>query len=60
VVSCGVVKGKIAKGLDLAVEARKWKEEFGELISEKIEEWVKDALDDYKFFKVRNLRLIDS
>jgi hypothetical protein len=39
--SCGVVKGKTGEGLDLVVEARKWKEEFGEVIYGKMEEWVR-------------------
>jgi hypothetical protein len=36
--SCSVIKGKTAEGLDLVVEARKWKGEFGALIGEKMEE----------------------
>jgi hypothetical protein len=59
-VSCGVVKGKTAEGLDLVVEVRKWKEEFGEVIGGKMEEWVKGAMDDYEFFKERKLRPKDS
>jgi hypothetical protein len=53
------MKGKTAEGLDLVVEASKWEEEFGEVISGKIEEWVKGAIDNYEFFKGRKLRPIE-
>jgi hypothetical protein len=43
----------------LVVEARKWKEEFGEVIGGKMEEWVKGAMDDYEFLMERKLRPIE-
>jgi hypothetical protein len=58
--SCGVVKGNTAEGLDLVVEASKWREEFGELIGGKMEAWVKGAMDDYEFFKESKLTPIES
>ena len=57
--SCGVIKGKSAEGVDLVVEARKWKEEFEEVIGGKMEEWVKGAMDDYEFLMERKLRPIE-
>ena len=57
--SCGVVKRMTAEGLDLVVEASKWKEESGEVIGGEMEEWVKGAMGDCEFFKERKLRPIE-
>ncbi|EED18828.1 hypothetical protein TSTA_125420 [Talaromyces stipitatus ATCC 10500] len=54
--SSGVMNDKMAKNLDLAVERKKWKQEFGGLIGEKMVEWVEAAMEDYEYLKERRLR----
>lgn len=54
--STGLIKGKLTTEIDLDVEAGKWREEFGEVVGEKIERWVRDAMPDYEFLKARGLR----
>lgn len=53
--SAGIVPGKTSEGLDMGVEA-KWKEEFGEILGEKMREWVVAAMPDYEFLRERRLR----
>ena len=54
--SAGVVSGKTTEGLDIDLEAKKWKQEFGEEMGDKIEGWVRAAIPDYEFMKARKLR----
>ena len=54
--SAGVVGGKTAEGLDIDSEAKKWREEFGEEMGKKIENWVRAAIPDYEFMKARRFR----
>jgi hypothetical protein len=49
--SAGIVPGKTSEGLDMGVEAKKWKEEFGEILGEKMREWVVAAMPDYEFLR---------
>lgn len=55
--SGGIVEGKTAEGIDVDVEAVKWKEEFGEEEGKKIERWVRKAMPDYEYMKEKRLRL---
>ncbi|TKA65160.1 hypothetical protein B0A49_13018 [Cryomyces minteri] len=54
--STGIQKGKAAPNIDIAVEAKKWIDEFGEGEGEKIEKWVRAAMPDYEFLRARRLR----
>jgi len=54
--STGIVKGKTSAGIDINVEARKWREEFGEQHGRKMEQWVRDAMPDYEYLKAKRLR----
>ncbi|TKA67664.1 hypothetical protein B0A49_08060 [Cryomyces minteri] len=54
--SSSVQKGKTSHDLDMAVETKKWREEFGEMQGAKLEKWVKDAMPDYEFLKAKRLR----
>ncbi|KAF4624939.1 hypothetical protein G7Y89_g13230 [Cudoniella acicularis] len=55
--SSGIVEGKTSKNLDIDVEAKKWKMEFGEVEGKKIEEWVRAAMPDYKYMRSRRFGL---
>lgn len=54
--SRGVDKSKTSVGLDIGVEAARWKEEFGEDEGVEIERWVRDAMPDYEYLRVKRLR----
>lgn len=54
--SSGVRQDKSTRGLDLELEKKKWKEEFGEIIGHKMVGWVEAAMEDYKFFHGRRLK----
>jgi hypothetical protein len=51
--SGGIVEGKTGMGIDIDVEAGKWKEEFGEDEGVRIESWVRNAMDDYEYMRER-------
>ena len=55
--SNGVLKDKMAGNIDLDVEAKKWKEEFGEEKGENLEKHVRAAMPDYEFLKARRLQV---
>lgn len=52
----GVVEGKTAIGLDVEEEARKWREMFGEEDGERMEGWVRAAMEDYEYLRAARLR----
>lgn len=54
--SSGIIPGKSAKDLEIDVEAKKWREEFGEEEGKRMEKWVRAAMPDYEFMKARRLR----
>jgi hypothetical protein len=54
--SAGIIKGKTSANLDIDVEAKKWREEFGEYEGEKMEKWVRAAMPDHEFMKAKRLR----
>jgi hypothetical protein len=54
--SSGVMTGKSAGNLDIEVEARKWRQEFGKIQGAKMEEYVRAAMPDYEYLKARRLR----
>lgn len=57
--STGLVQGKLASadGINIEVEAIKWREEFGEEGGKRMEGWVRDAMPDYEFLRERRLRV---
>ncbi|EXJ55450.1 hypothetical protein A1O7_08377 [Cladophialophora yegresii CBS 114405] len=56
--SAGIIReGKVAAGLDIEQEMRKWSDEFGEEEAKKIEAWVTAAMPDYDFLCERRLRV---
>ncbi|ETI20999.1 hypothetical protein G647_07342 [Cladophialophora carrionii CBS 160.54] len=56
--SAGIIRdGKVAAGLDMRQEVRKWSQEFGEEEARKIEAWVTAAMLDYEFLWERRLRV---
>lgn len=56
--STGVIKGKAANGLDIDVEAKKWKEEFGEEDGSMIEGYVRRTMPDYEYLLEKRLRVV--
>ncbi|KAM5343886.1 hypothetical protein ACJ41O_012423 [Fusarium nematophilum] len=48
---------KVAGSIDIGEEAVKWRNEFGMEGAQKLEQWVRDAMPDYKFLYSRRLRL---
>lgn len=52
----GIIKGKTAENLDIDVETKKWREEFGEKVAIRLEELVRAAMPDYEFLKARKLK----
>ncbi|KAB8260472.1 hypothetical protein BDV32DRAFT_47661 [Aspergillus pseudonomiae] len=55
--SSGVLKDKAPVTLDVATEALKWREEFGEDTSLLLEKAVLAAMPDYEFLKARRVQL---
>ncbi|KAJ5860529.1 uncharacterized protein N7529_007839 [Penicillium soppii] len=53
--SSGVLKGKSSDGIDIATESIKWKRDFGQEMSEALEQSVKDAMCDYEYLRARKL-----
>ncbi|KIA75667.1 hypothetical protein HK57_00527 [Aspergillus ustus] len=51
-----VDQGKIAGDIDLDVEAKAWREEFGEPAAKILEASVRRAMADYEFLKARRLK----
>lgn len=54
--SSGITKGKSFEGLTIEGEAEKWKAEFGELVGNRIEGWVRAAMPDYTYLVGKKLR----
>lgn len=54
--STGIDRSKVANSVDIAAEASKWREEFGDRAASKIEAWVRAAMPDYEYLKARRLR----
>jgi len=54
--SSGVITNKTATSLNLDIEAKQWRQEFGETQGAKIEQYVKAALPDYEYMKAKRLR----
>lgn len=55
--SSGVIKEKTSINIDIDIEAKKWKEEFGEDMGEQMERWVRAAMPDYEYMTTRRLSL---
>ncbi|KAE8349486.1 hypothetical protein BDV28DRAFT_160444 [Aspergillus coremiiformis] len=55
IASSGIVKGKTSDEVDVDVEAKKWREEFGENAAAEIEQLVRAAMPDYEFLRARRL-----
>lgn len=55
--SASILRDKTAANLDIDVEARKWQEEFGNGMGEKMERWVRAAMPDYEFMRAKRLRV---
>ncbi|KAM3456648.1 hypothetical protein MY3296_001603 [Beauveria thailandica] len=53
--SSGITKGKSFQGLTIEGEAEKWKAEFGELVGNRIEGWVRAAMPDYTYLVSKKL-----
>lgn len=55
--SKGIMKDKLAGNIDLDVEAKKWKEEFGEEDGAMVESRVRGAMPDYEYMMARKLQV---
>ncbi|KAE8321828.1 hypothetical protein BDV39DRAFT_164741 [Aspergillus sergii] len=55
--SSGVLKDKAPAMLDVATEASKWREEFGEETGILLEKAVLEAMPDYEYLKARRVQL---
>ncbi|OCK87876.1 uncharacterized protein K441DRAFT_670004 [Cenococcum geophilum 1.58] len=54
--SSGILQDKAPSHIDIDLEAKKWREEFGERAGAKLEEWVRAAIPDYEYLSSRRLR----
>lgn len=54
--SASIIKSKTSANLDIGTEAKKWREEFGEVKGEWMEKLVRAAMPDYEFLKSKRLR----
>ena len=54
--SSSVIKEKTSMGVVIEVEAKKWREEFGEEMGEQMEKWARAAMPDYEFMTGRRLK----
>ncbi|KAG9250824.1 uncharacterized protein F5Z01DRAFT_342313 [Emericellopsis atlantica] len=55
--STGIDNSKLAGDVDIDAEAVKWREEFGDEGGRKLEQWVRDAIPDYRFLHSKRLRI---
>ncbi|KAI9930662.1 hypothetical protein ASPWEDRAFT_39567 [Aspergillus wentii DTO 134E9] len=53
----GIVSGKTSENVDIDVEAKKWRVEFGDEAGAKLEQVVRAAMPDYEFLKARRLKV---
>jgi hypothetical protein len=53
--STGVIKDKTPTVVDVAAEAKQWKEEFGEELAYMLETTVRDAMPDYEYLRSRRI-----
>ncbi|KAB5554880.1 hypothetical protein GE09DRAFT_1239224 [Coniochaeta sp. 2T2.1] len=53
--SSGLRQDKLARGVDIAVEAAKWREEFGEEGGTELERYVRESMPDYEYIRERRL-----
>ncbi|KAK1147629.1 hypothetical protein N8T08_000971 [Aspergillus melleus] len=53
--SSGIIKSKTPDVVDIAVEATKWREEFGQETADMLEKRVRDAMPDYEYLKARSV-----
>ncbi|KAF2475329.1 uncharacterized protein BDR25DRAFT_101805 [Lindgomyces ingoldianus] len=58
--STGIVKGKTSADLVIGDEKRKWREEFGDDLGQRLEGWVDGALEDWEWLRGRALRIYGS
>lgn len=54
--SSGILLEKTSTNIDIGMEAKTWREEFGEKISRHMEKLVRAAMPDYEYMKARSLR----
>ena len=55
--SKGVIKEKTPRELDVEAEVEKWKEEFGEEVSEFLQAVVRETIGDYEYLRDRRLKV---
>lgn len=55
IASDGIKKGLTSDGIDIDVEAKEWREEFGEDTGKQIEAMVRAAMPDYEFLKSKRM-----
>jgi len=55
--STGVISENVSANLNLDLEAKKWRDEFGDYVGNRIENWVRAAMPDYEFMSARKLRV---
>lgn len=53
--SSGIVKDKAPETIDIAAEAAKWRDEFGEEVGGLLEKSVRDSMPDYEYLKARRI-----
>ena len=54
--SSGILLEKTSTNIDIGMEAKTWREEFGEKIGRHMEKLVIAAMPDYEYMKARSLR----
>jgi hypothetical protein len=55
--STSVLKEKTPLTVDIALERKKWEEEFGEGLAKQMEKWVDHAMPDYNYLWSKRLRV---
>jgi hypothetical protein len=55
--SSTLLKEKAPVGLDMALEAERWKKEFGNDLAKQMEDWVQNAMPDYEYLRARRLHV---
>ncbi|KAL3428794.1 hypothetical protein BDV09DRAFT_190666 [Aspergillus tetrazonus] len=55
--STSVLKEKTPPTVDIALERKKWEEEFGEGLAKQMEKWVDHAMPDYNYLWSKRLRV---
>ncbi|KAE8350063.1 hypothetical protein BDV28DRAFT_163224 [Aspergillus coremiiformis] len=57
--SSHILKDKTPAVVDIALQRKRWDEEFGKTLGQQMERWVREAMPDYDYLRSRRLQVKD-